>query len=185
MKLGDWLSVVGLVIVIWQIWRTGRIAKATQEAVQDATRRVGVYNILLIAPELSRLEREIEDAARNGEESALRRLLKEWRELGAELRGTLANEDIVSPEMDKAIGNSVALAMAAKQGIVGGKDLDMLQATKKVRAAIEQVCVEMRMLTARIRSTATPLGFLDSINNGHQPAEQQYNVKQMEGAVRG
>ena len=42
--IGDWVSVVGLAIVFVQIWRTGRIAKATKSAVDEATKRVGVYN---------------------------------------------------------------------------------------------------------------------------------------------
>jgi hypothetical protein len=183
--IGDWVSVVGLLIVIWQIWRTGKIAKSTQQAVEDATRRVGVYNILLIAPELSRLEREIEDAARGGEEPILRRLLKEWRELGAELRGTLANENIVSSDLDQAIKNSVALAMVAKQGMVDGKAVDLVQATKKARNAIELVCVEMRMLTARIRSMATPLGLLEPPSVKQLNENRQQEKKQREEAIRG
>lgn len=183
--IGDWVSVVGLTIAIWQIWRTGRIAKSTQQAVEDATRRVGIYNILLIIPELSRLEREIEDAAREGNEEVLRRLLKEWREMGTELRGALSNEEIPASNVDQAIRTSVVLAMAAKQGLMSGKDANLLHATRKVRTAIEEVCVEMRMLAARIRTTATPLGILEPVtsksrSNGyqdHQPDTQKEAVR--------
>jgi hypothetical protein len=182
--IGDWVSVVGLIIVIWQIWRTGKIAKATQQAVVDATRRVGIYNVLLMVPELSRLEREIEDAARGNEEVALRRLLKEWRELGAELRGILSNEKVGTPELDQTIKKSVALAMVAKQAVMGGAETDLLQATKKVRVAIEDVCVETKMLAARIRTMATPLGILEPASNEPQYNHQQ-DMRQQEEAVRG
>ena len=185
--IGDWISIVGLTIVIWQIWRAGRLTQATKKAVEDATRRVGVYNVLLLVPELSRLEREIEDAARNNEESALRRLLKEWREIGTDLRGALSNENVGDPEIDQIIKNSVALAMLAKQAMMTD-GADLIQATKKVRVSIEQVCVDARMLAARIKTMATPLGILEP-TNGLSPeaieAESSERIKQTERAIRG
>lgn len=185
MSIGDWVSVVGLIIVIWQIWRTGKIASSTRQAVEDATRRVGIYNVLLIVPELSRLEREIEDAARGDEESALRRLLKEWREMGTELRGVLSNEQVGNPEIDQTIRNSVALAMAAKQAIMNNAGTDLLQATKKVRVSIEEVCVEMRMLAAQIRTMATPLGILEPTHNKQQYNDREQDTRKKEGIIRG
>jgi hypothetical protein len=157
-RIGDWLSLVGLAIVIWQIWRTGRIANATKVAVEEATKRVGIYNVLLIIPELSRLEKEIEDAVQADQGTTLRRLLKDWRELATDFRGSLTNESISSPTLEHQIRESVTLAMIAKQTTMSAAGPNLFQSTKKVRRSIEEVCVEARLLAAQLRSTATPLG---------------------------
>jgi hypothetical protein len=160
--IGDWVSLAGLVIVFVQIWRTGRIASATKAAVEDATKRVGVYNLLLLIPELSRLEKEIEDAVQLevGGEATLRRLLKDWRELATDFLGSLINENISDPSFIKMIRDSISLAMVAKQATMSPKGADLFNSTKKVRQSIEEVCVDARLLASRMKSAATPLGIV-------------------------
>jgi hypothetical protein len=158
MSLGDALSIVGLAIAIWQIWRVGRIVNATKRSVDDATQRLGVYNLLLIVPKLSRLEHDIENAAVGKNAEEVRRLLREWREAAASLRGILASDHSQSSDLDILAQESISLAALAKTNLVRKENVDLANATKKVRKAIEQVCLETSMLASQITSTASPLG---------------------------
>jgi hypothetical protein len=158
MSVGDILSVIGFVIAIWQIWRMGRIVSATKKAVDGATQRLGVYNLLLMIPKLSRLEHDIENAAIRKNVDEMRRLLREWREAASSLRGILASDHAQSSELDTLTQESISLAALAKTNLIGKENVDLPNATKKVRNAIERVCLETSMLASQITSTATPFG---------------------------
>lgn len=158
MSIGDILSVIGLIIAIGQIWRMGRIVAATKKAVDDATQRLGVYNLLLMVPKLSRLEHDIENAAIRKNVEEMRRLLREWREAASALRGILASDHAQSSELDSLAEASISLAALAKTNLIGKENVDLPNATKKVRNAIEKVCLETSMLASQITSTATPFG---------------------------
>ncbi|MFC5754889.1 hypothetical protein [Actinomadura rugatobispora] len=158
MSVGDVLSIAGLAVAMWQIWRMGRIVTATKKAVDDATQRIGVYNLLLMVPKLSRLEHDIENAAIRKNVEEMRRLLREWREAASSLRGILASDHAQSSALDALAQESINLAALAKTNLVGKENVDLPNATKRVRKAIEKVCLETSMLASQITSTATPFG---------------------------
>lgn len=177
MSPGDVLSIIGLAIAIWQLWRMGKITAATKKAIDDATKRIGVYNLLLIVPKLSRLEHEIENAAIKKSSEELRRLLVDWRESASELRGVLASDGDGSSHLDALAKESINLAALAKHNLIGKESPDLLNATKRVRNSIEQVCRETTMLAAQITSTANPLGVrrIDLTADGAKPANTNSN----------
>jgi hypothetical protein len=170
MSLGDALSIIGLVIAIWQIHRTGKIAAATKKAVEEASQRISLYNILLVVPELSRIEHDLERAVQADDDEQVRRLLREWREVASDFRGLLAREGGSDNKLDGLVQLSLTQVVTAKSQIVSGKGAGMLSSTRRAREAIEAVCLEARLMAARIRSSATPLGVLHD-PNGRPTAE--------------
>lgn len=137
---GDVASIIGLGIAIWLIVRTGRIARATRTAVEDATQHIGLYNILLIVPELSRIEFELERAAQEDSKDHVHRLLREWREVASDFRGLLIREEGSSVNLDKLVQESLVLVVTAKSQILSGKDATALRSTQRAREAIEGSC---------------------------------------------
>lgn len=169
-SLGDWLGLIGIGIALVQIWRVGRVARATRTAVEEATGRVSLYNFLLVVPELSRLENAIESAALDGDPDNLRRLLKDWRDAVGELHGVLANEGLEGQDIEKLITESLTHVTLAKSNLVSGKSVDLLSSTKRARKSIEQVCIETRRMAASIRSSAASSGVI--LADPKQPALQ-------------
>lgn len=158
--LGEWLSLIGLAVALAQIWRLGRITRATKKAVEEATGRVSLYNFLLVVPELTRLESDIEAAALADDPELLRRHLKEWREAMGELHGVLSNEGLSGQKIEQLISDSLVNVTLAKSNVVEGKSTDLLTATKKARKAIEDVCIETKRMASSVRSSAAASGLL-------------------------
>jgi hypothetical protein len=156
--LGDWLSVLGLLIAIVQIWRTGRIVRATNRAVNSASQRVSLYNILLVIPELSRVSNDLDNAAMSNNKEAARKALVEWRHLASDFKGLLANEGLSDNGIEKLVQQSLAQSRVAKNQIVDGGAVSVLDSTKKARDSIDATCVQAKTLAAMVRSSASALG---------------------------
>ncbi|MFI7433243.1 hypothetical protein [Micromonospora haikouensis] len=158
MSLGDILGLVGLAVAIFQIWRTGRIAAATKVAMEEAVRRISLFNILLVVPELSRIENDLDRAANSENPDEVRRSLREWREVASDFYGLLDGEAGNHDELMTLVRQSVTLSTVAKGQLISSKQGSVLSATKRVRESIEHVCQETRVFAAKVRGSATPLG---------------------------
>jgi hypothetical protein len=160
LTIGDWLSLIGLAFAIGQLFYVGSIARQTKTALDSATGRVSLYNFLLIVPELSRLEREIEDAAFRGEPDELRGLLMDWRDRVGDLQGVLQHQDLDGQKIQDYIRESLQNVTLAKANLLSGKNPDLLTATKRARKSIDQVCIEVRRMASAVRSSATASGLI-------------------------
>jgi hypothetical protein len=152
LTLGDLLGLIGIAIAIWQIVRTGRMVTATKKAVEENARQLGIYNLLLIIPELARVESDLERSAHAGQLEGVRRSLKDWRELASDLRGLVDGRQDSSEDLLPLIQQSLTLSIQAKTRLaIANEDTDLIASTKKVRHAIEMVCLETRTLGAQVR----------------------------------
>lgn len=179
----DWTSLVGLAVAIHQIWRTRRIVAVTQDAVQRATQRLSVYNLLLVVPELSRIESELDAAVRSNRPADARRLLTEWRERASELRGILRSEQIDDQEVEPLVQESLTLITPAKNQLGNNRNVSLFDSTKRVRKSIEGVCQETRTLAARIRST-TPLGISDDDSRSREVDRKKFGKLRLSSGKR-
>lgn len=152
MSLGDALSIAGLAVAIYQIFRTGRIVTATHRSVERTAQQLGVYTLLLLVPELSLIEHQLDAAAMQDNRDEVKRLLREWQTRASELRGLLRTEPVAAEDLASLVQDSIALATQAKVSVDRG--LVLHTATQKVRAACESVCLQARSVAAEVRSRA-------------------------------
>lgn len=158
LNIADYLSFVALVLTLIEVWRTRKIARKTQQAIEHAAARVSLYNVLLAVPELSRLETELENAAVLDDRNEARRILAQWRDSAADLRGLLRNEGVSNTEVEEAVQNSITQASIAQRELAEKKSGTVLGRTEKAREAVQATCSQSRSLAATIRSSATAIG---------------------------
>lgn len=157
MSLGDWLSLIGLAIAIEEIWRTGRAVERTRRAVEGAALKASIYSLLLVTPELTRIEHDLEESCIRDDNVSVRRLLAEWRNMASEYRGLLLDKDLGDAGLADAILKSISLSTIAKTQLTDD-ETSALDATKKVRKEIGVVCQRVRTLSAQIKSSSVALG---------------------------
>lgn len=150
MGLGDWLSLVGLGIAIFQIFRTGRIVRRTQAAVERTSKQLGVYGLLVAIPELHLAERDLDRAVTEEDRASTLRALREWQARASELRGLLRTDVHTDPVFATSVQSSIALATSAKAAIEKGGDL--VASTSRVRKACTTLCLEARSIGTEIRT---------------------------------
>ncbi|MCC2318795.1 hypothetical protein [Cellulomonas chengniuliangii] len=151
MTLGDALGIAGLTLALYQIFRTGRLTLATHRAIERTSKQLGVYTLLVLVPELSLIEHQLEVATDANKRDDVRRLLREWKLKASELRGLLRTEPLDTQDLSKLLQESIVLATQAKTNVDKGKEL--AGATARVRDACEKVCLASRATAAEIRSS--------------------------------
>lgn len=151
MSLSDYLAVAGFSIVIYQLWRTGRIATSTKRAVVSTVGRLSTYNFLLLLPELIMVEQDLERASLSDDEPETSRLLREWQVRASEMRGVLLAEQVRVDGLPELIQASLVATTRAQSKISKGSGVRA--ATAAARAAAVQVCISARSGGAHLRSS--------------------------------
>lgn len=153
MTWGEALTLLGVVLAILQMLRTESVARATHGAVTATARQIGDYNLLLLIPEMTRIESDLLRVAASGnaDPNELRRLLLDWRDVVADVRGFLDHGRVGEGAQDLRVNLQASLAAAsrAKESVLGGAPA--LKATEQVRDAMSRVCEGSRALSAQLR----------------------------------
>lgn len=151
MGVGDWIALGGLAIALYQINKAERAALAAKKAVESTSAQVNVYTLLLLIPELALVERELDRAATDDRVEETRRLLRNWQERAADLRGLLEQQSVNVIGLDTKVQKSLTLATKAL-GIIAKGEVKPEQATVRTRAAASELVLLARSEGARIRA---------------------------------
>jgi hypothetical protein len=141
------ITVLGFAATLFQLARTRRAADAAANAVANAERRMARSYMLVLLPQLTRAESELDDAVAQGSQDGVVRGLSAWRWQAGQMRGFLATDEGDRTELLEAIQLSVTLASEAKSRVLNGGDL--LKVTAQARAAISSVTGEAGTLTGQ------------------------------------
>lgn len=149
MGLGEILGLLGLATAIWQILRSQTLSHATYEAIQRTSTQFGNYSLLLLIPELARIEAECEASALRGDHQSIRRHMQEWRDRAAELRGFLDADAGNAEELLRDLQRSLGATRETKRQLAPGGNAE--QATAHLRDTMTQVCESARTYSASMR----------------------------------
>lgn len=120
---GEGLTLAGVLVALFQLARTENVARATYRAVAATARQIGDYNLLLLIPEMTRIESDLLRVATSDEPdpSELRRLLLGWRDVVADVRGFLDDDDSsdATEELRVHLQASLSAASRAKEAVLG------------------------------------------------------------------
>jgi hypothetical protein len=153
------LTILGFIIAIWQIRKSIRASEAAARAVRATANRLASNQLLLLIPQLELLDFELDIAIRTNDRESVERTLVRWRYLSSKVRGVLlsVNSD---PMIVELLQKSAGLATITKSALQE-QAKPLPAATKRVTAAISEVCDEITALSARL---STEPG--DGLSNG-------------------
>lgn len=150
--IADWigiLSVAGLALAIWQVYRTRKAVDAANSAIQRTQRQLAIHQALVVIPQLQKLEGDIDLAVSGGTREAAIRYLAEWRRLASDvcgLVGTHASEEIV-----RTVQQSAVAAGEAKSLILSPSN-ELLPNTDHARARIAAACEGLGTLAGELKA---------------------------------
>ena len=133
------------------------MVRKTKDAIEGASLRSSVYNVLFTIPRLGGIEAELEYAARSNDAHRFTALLRAYKDLAAELEGLLHQETKHSGEALIKLQKSLTQATAAKVPVFKSGDALLYDQTKNVRRSISEATAAMMTVAARLRSDLEPL----------------------------
>jgi hypothetical protein len=119
------VAAVGFALTIWQIVRTRRAVDAARAAVSDVQRTLARNHLLVLLPQLQRVEQDLEVAIGNSDIGLVGSYLGTWRWQAGQLRGLLQADATTNKRLLRAIQQSIALAATAKLDLLE-KQSDLL-----------------------------------------------------------
>jgi hypothetical protein len=140
------VAVVGFGATIWQTRRARTAAEAARRAAQASRVAMGRASLLVLLPQLHRVEEELERAVRSDGVDLVFVWLGTWRWQAAQTRGLL---NIASPREKKVLKllqTSIMAASTTKAEILTDPQSDLLISTKAVRESISLVTNELGTL---------------------------------------
>lgn len=125
MKVGDWLSLAGLVvsvvgfaIAIWQLIRTANASVATKAAVERTEKRMALNHLLVLIPQFRLLENDLDFAAQDNDRALARRSLVSYAQFAAEVATILQGQDGVEQDLVEKLRSSATEASRTKGTLI-------------------------------------------------------------------
>jgi hypothetical protein len=137
------LAIIGFGFTLWQVRKTRKAAEAARDAAGLAQRGIGRGNLLVLIPQLQRVEDELERAIHSGHQELALTWIGTWRWQAGQLRGLIQVTAPTNRKMLKAIQTSMVAASDAKASLVSEKTIDLAAETKGVMSAIAAVTVDL------------------------------------------
>lgn len=157
LNIADLVSFVAFGITIWQVRRAASIAQTAKDAVESASMRAAIYQLLLLAPGFERCEAQLESAAMDDSKESLLDHVREWRRLSAEILGLLTASNPQHDSLIKKIQEAAGLITAAKKRIIASESGELLKNTEKLREAASEVTGMVVTLASQIKTNLKPL----------------------------
>lgn len=152
--VAEWASVVGLLGVIAtfiQLLRTQGSVKAARAAIDRTEKHLALNQVLVLLPQLQKLEGDLDVAVSAGAREAVIRHLVEWRRLASEVAGLIEAQAYADPtRVDQLQASAVTAAVTKSQ--LTGTARDIVSGTKTVRAEIATACEYAGTLSGRLRA---------------------------------
>lgn len=142
------LALIGFGLTLWQLAKTKRAAEAAQESARSAQVAISRNHLLILIPQLQRIEEELERSVRANSIELTLSWLANWRWQAGQLRGFLLASSYDDEKTMRALQSSIAKAAVARKAIIDSKHGDLLKATRPARDAIAVVTNELGMLAA-------------------------------------
>lgn len=156
-NIGDLVGFIGFAITIWQIRRAASIAETAKNAVESASLRASVYQILLISPQFEKCEAQLETAAMQGDTNLIFERLREWRRITSEMLGLLDESDELHKPVVNQLQATAGLASVAKKKVLSSGPSDLMKNTEKIREAASDAAGLVVTLAAQIKTDLKPL----------------------------
>jgi hypothetical protein len=153
-RLAEWSSIVGLagvVIALVQLVRTRRAVKATGLAIARTERRLALSQVLVLLPQLQKLEADLDAAVASTAREAVIRHLAEWRRLGSEIHGLVEDQAYAEADGLTQLQTSIVTAAASKARLLD-TDSNLVGGTKAARRDIAAACEYLGALSGRLRA---------------------------------
>jgi hypothetical protein len=142
------VGVLGLGFAGWQLWRT-RVA--TEKSAQLLQRRLISNDLLLLLPEIHRLEDDVEDAIRTEDPNTVSSALVIYSRRVSAVVGHLKSDDNLKDEkLTKLLGQAAKAATQAKGDLFREESPDMAKLTASVVAKMTAASIEIGELVARL-----------------------------------
>jgi hypothetical protein len=154
----QWIALVGvaltlsaLAVTMVQLFRTRRAAVAATEAVGRALRAVNRSDLMLQIQSLRQLEADLDGALEGqGDKTAVLRILREWREIGAAVYAGLEQEAPEKVDLRGSVESSRQSASSAKV-LVERKNLHA--ATSDFRSDVTRVSNDLGLYVNKLMRT--------------------------------
>jgi hypothetical protein len=136
--VANWASVLGiagLIAAFLQVLRTKKAVVAAQEAIERTENHLALNQVLVLLPQIQKLEDDLDAAVNGGSREAVLRHLGQWRMLAMEAYGLIHQQDYADDAHAEQLRQSAISAAAAKSQLVGTQK-DLVAATRSVRREI-------------------------------------------------
>jgi hypothetical protein len=152
-SVAEWssiLSLLGVGIAIWQLVRTRRSVSAARGAIERTEAHLAVNQLLVLIPQLQRLEPELNVALTTQGREAVIRHLAEWRRLAGDVYGLAKNQQYGDDELLGALQQSAASAALVKRRILDPKR-DLLKTSAPALRDIDAACEALARLSGQLK----------------------------------
>ncbi|MEU5136289.1 hypothetical protein [Streptomyces californicus] len=141
-------AVVGFGVTIWQSRKAQSAAEAARDAARSAADSISRASLLVLIPQMQRVEEELERAVRDKSTDLALSWLSTWRWQAGQARGFLSSSTADEVEVLTALQASVTAARSAKAKLIETQTVDIVVATKQALSAIGKVTGELGALAA-------------------------------------
>ncbi|MFD4725006.1 hypothetical protein ACFWNW_07960 [Streptomyces seoulensis] len=141
-------AVVGFGVTIWQSRQAKNAAEAARDAAREATDNISRASLLVLIPQMHRVEEELERAVRDKSVDLALSWLSTWRWQAGQARGFLSSSTADEVEVLSALQASVTAARSSKAKLIDSQGVDIVAATKQALSAIGKVTGELGALAA-------------------------------------
>ncbi|MEU1604127.1 hypothetical protein [Micromonospora matsumotoense] len=138
------IALAGFSVTFYQIKKTRKAAEAAEGAARNSQAAIGRSNLLVLIPQLQRVEEELDRAVRDASKPVVISSLQAWRWQAGQVRGLLQVGKLAKRDLLVDIQDSVSAASQAQSELTGsGGELSLAVATKDARDAIAKVTNEL------------------------------------------
>jgi len=156
LQLSDWLGVAGLIVsavgfalTIWQLIRTANASIATKNAIIEANKRMVLNHLLVLLPQLTSIEADLDAAIASDDRDGAVRLLVKFSHAANQIAALLENresrEDVDFVDELRTVAKS---ASASKGALVSGT-------SKPLRIVLKTLDAEIGSVTAKCAGMVT------------------------------
>lgn len=143
------MAALGFGLTIWQTTKARKSADAAKKAARDTAHGISRASLLVLIPQMQRVEEELEQAVRDKSVDLTISWLSTWRWQAGQARGFLNSSSTDQQKMLDDLQSSVTAARGAKSKLIETTGPpDVVACTKQVRQAIGRVTGELGTLAA-------------------------------------
>jgi hypothetical protein len=135
-------TLTGFGFTLWQLAKTRSAAQSASTAVRRVEETLSRNHLLILLPQLQRIEQDLEVAVGNKDVRLIIYHLGNWRWQAGQLRGFLDEDPRASKRLVRAIQQSIALTAETKLDLLERED-ELLKVTRGAREAITAVTGEL------------------------------------------
>ncbi|MFE6409034.1 hypothetical protein ACFVOR_19145 [Streptomyces sp. NPDC057837] len=142
------IATVGFVLTYRQARKAKDAAEAAEEATTRSTENISRASLLVLIPQMQRVEEELEQAVREKSIDLTISWLSTWRWQAGQARGFLNTSNADELQLLDDLQTSVTAARNAKSRLIETGAPDVVKSTKQALQAIGRVTGELGSLAA-------------------------------------